>query len=123
MMPQRTVTITDSDLCFCVQPEKDECVYEVRLPPEDSALEGGEEKSEEAEDGMKKRGVSAMVKIFNFIMKQSYICALIAMMVSQPVPRWCVTELQELADAAFLSAITADSVAGNLSKKTKSTCS
>ncbi len=70
-------------LCFCGQPEKkDECVYEVCLPPEDSVLEGGEEKSEEGEDGMKKRGVSAMVKIFHFIMKQSYICALIAMMVS-----------------------------------------
>uniref|UniRef100_A0A8D0CNE2 Piezo type mechanosensitive ion channel component 2 n=1 Tax=Sander lucioperca TaxID=283035 RepID=A0A8D0CNE2_SANLU len=39
-----------------------------------------EEKSEGGEDGMKKRGVSAMVKIFHFIMKQSYICALIAMM-------------------------------------------
>uniref|UniRef100_A0A3B4TZT6 Piezo type mechanosensitive ion channel component 2 n=1 Tax=Seriola dumerili TaxID=41447 RepID=A0A3B4TZT6_SERDU len=39
-----------------------------------------EEKSEGGEDGMKKRGVSAMVKVFHFIMKQSYICALIAMM-------------------------------------------
>uniref|UniRef100_A0A7N8WY20 Piezo type mechanosensitive ion channel component 2 n=1 Tax=Mastacembelus armatus TaxID=205130 RepID=A0A7N8WY20_9TELE len=57
-----------------------ECVYEVCLPPEDSALEGGEEKSEGGEDGMKKRGVGAMVKVFHFIMKQSYICALIAMM-------------------------------------------
>uniref|UniRef100_A0A8C9X545 Piezo type mechanosensitive ion channel component 2 n=1 Tax=Sander lucioperca TaxID=283035 RepID=A0A8C9X545_SANLU len=43
-------------------------------------LSAGEEKSEGGEDGMKKRGVSAMVKIFHFIMKQSYICALIAMM-------------------------------------------
>nr|XP_046263796.1 piezo-type mechanosensitive ion channel component 2 isoform X4 [Scatophagus argus]XP_046263797.1 piezo-type mechanosensitive ion channel component 2 isoform X4 [Scatophagus argus] len=61
--------------------KKDECVYEVCLPPEDSVLEGGEEKSEEEEeDGMKKRGVGAMVKLFHFIMKQSYICALIAMM-------------------------------------------
>ncbi|XP_042353330.1 LOW QUALITY PROTEIN: piezo-type mechanosensitive ion channel component 2 [Plectropomus leopardus] len=60
--------------------KKDECVYEVCLPPEDSALEGGEEKSEEGEDDIKKRGVSAMVKIFHFVMKQSYICALIAMM-------------------------------------------
>uniref|UniRef100_A0A3Q1K6X9 Uncharacterized protein n=1 Tax=Anabas testudineus TaxID=64144 RepID=A0A3Q1K6X9_ANATE len=50
------------------------------LPPEDSALEGGEEKSEGGEEGMKKRGVGAMVKVFHFIMKQSYICALIAMM-------------------------------------------
>lgn len=75
-------------------------MYEVCLPPEDSALEGGEEKSEEAEDGMKKRGVGAMVKIFHFVMKQSYICALIAMMVSQSVHRWCFTELQELADAS-----------------------
>ncbi|KAI3374769.1 hypothetical protein L3Q82_021318 [Scortum barcoo] len=62
--------------------KKDESVYEVCLPPEDSVLEGGGEKSEEEEeeDGMKKRRVSAMVKIFHFIMKQSYICALIAMM-------------------------------------------
>ncbi|XP_028449157.1 piezo-type mechanosensitive ion channel component 2 isoform X1 [Perca flavescens] len=60
--------------------KKEECVYEVCLPLEDSELEGGEEKSEGGEDGMKKRGVSAMVKIFHFIMKQSYICALIAMM-------------------------------------------
>lgn len=106
-----TVTFTDSDLCLCVQPEKkDENVYEVCLPPEESALEGGEEKSEETEDGMKKRGVSAMVKIFHFIMKQSYICALIAMMVSQSVHRCCVTELQEQADAALLSAIAAETV-------------
>lgn len=81
---------SNCELCFCVQPEKkDECVYEVCLPPEDSALEGGEEKSEGGEDGIKKRGVSAMVKIFHFIMKQSYICALIAMMVSNAARRWC----------------------------------
>ncbi|XP_054480874.1 LOW QUALITY PROTEIN: piezo-type mechanosensitive ion channel component 2 [Anoplopoma fimbria] len=60
--------------------KKEECVYEVCFPPEDSALEEGEEKSEGGEDGIKKRGVSAMVKIFHFVMKQSYICALIAMM-------------------------------------------
>uniref|UniRef100_A0A4W6FQJ1 Piezo type mechanosensitive ion channel component 2 n=1 Tax=Lates calcarifer TaxID=8187 RepID=A0A4W6FQJ1_LATCA len=65
--------------------KKDESVYEVCLPPEDSALDGGEEKSEGGEDGMKKRGVSAMVKVFHFVMKQSYICALIAMMV------WSIT--------------------------------
>ncbi|XP_038573421.1 piezo-type mechanosensitive ion channel component 2 isoform X2 [Micropterus salmoides] len=65
--------------------KKDECVYEVCLPPEDSLLEGGVEKSEEGEDRMKKRGLSTMVKIFHFIMKQSYICALIAMMV------WSIT--------------------------------
>ncbi|XP_058468470.1 piezo-type mechanosensitive ion channel component 2 isoform X3 [Solea solea] len=61
--------------------KKDESVYEVCLPPEDLALDGGgEEKSEGSEDGIKQRGVSAMVKVFHFIMKQSYICALIAMM-------------------------------------------
>ncbi|KAG7525314.1 hypothetical protein JOB18_025431 [Solea senegalensis] len=61
--------------------KKDESVYEVYLPPEDLALDGsGEEKSEGSEDGIKQRGVSAMVKVFHFIMKQSYICALIAMM-------------------------------------------
>ena len=46
-------------------------------------MDGAEEKSEGGEGGMKRRGVGAMVKVFQFIMKQSYICALIAMMVSQ----------------------------------------
>lgn len=50
-------------------------------------LDGGEEKSEGGEDDMKKRGVGAMVKVFHFIMKQSYICALIAMMVSNAAHR------------------------------------
>ena len=93
-MPQSTVIISNSELCFCVHTEKkDECVYEVCLPPEDS-VEGGEEKSEESKAGMKKRGVGTMVKIFHFIMKQSYICALIAMMVSNAARKWCyrVTE-------------------------------
>lgn len=77
-------TTTDSLLCFYIQPEKrDDCVYEVHLPSEDSALDEEEEKSEDGENGIKKRGVSAMVKIFHFVMKQSYICALIAMMVSK----------------------------------------
>lgn len=89
MRPQTTVSISNSELCVCVQPEKkDERVYEVCLPPEDSPLERGEEKSEEGENDMKKKGVSAMVKIFHFIMKQSYICALIAMMVSSAAHRW-----------------------------------
>uniref|UniRef100_A0A674NBV1 Piezo type mechanosensitive ion channel component 2 n=1 Tax=Takifugu rubripes TaxID=31033 RepID=A0A674NBV1_TAKRU len=57
---------------------RDECVYEVRLPPEDS-VSGGEEESEDGESGIIK-GVGTMVKIFHFVMKQSYICALIAMM-------------------------------------------
>uniref|UniRef100_M3ZFC3 Piezo type mechanosensitive ion channel component 2 n=1 Tax=Xiphophorus maculatus TaxID=8083 RepID=M3ZFC3_XIPMA len=47
------------------------------LPPEDSALK---ESEEEEENDIKKKGVGAMVKVFHFIMKQSYICALIAMM-------------------------------------------
>lgn len=55
-------------------------MYEVRLPPEDS-VSGGEEESEDGETGIIK-GVGTMVKIFHFVMKQSYICALIAMMVS-----------------------------------------
>lgn len=69
-------------------------MYEVCLPPEDSALEEGEEKSEEGDDGIKKKGLGVMVKIFQFVMKQSYICALIAMMVSDAARRWCcgVTE-------------------------------
>ncbi|XP_034009014.1 piezo-type mechanosensitive ion channel component 2 isoform X3 [Trematomus bernacchii] len=55
--------------------KKEECVYEVSVPLEESELEGGEEESK-----MKKRGVGAMVKIFHFVLKQSYIFALIAMM-------------------------------------------
>ncbi|XP_054870800.1 piezo-type mechanosensitive ion channel component 2 isoform X5 [Amphiprion ocellaris] len=56
--------------------KKDESVYEVCLPPEDSA----QKESEAKENDMKNRGVGAMVKVFHFVMKQSYICALIAMM-------------------------------------------
>ncbi|KAM9322035.1 piezo-type mechanosensitive ion channel component 2 [Pholidichthys leucotaenia] len=56
--------------------KKEECVYEVCLPPEELSLK----ESEGEENEIKKRGVSAMVKVFHFIMKQSYICALIAMM-------------------------------------------
>lgn len=53
------------------------------MPPEDPAS-GGEEESEDGEQGIANR-VGTMVKIFHFIMKQSYICALIAMMVSSEV--------------------------------------
>ncbi|XP_029971241.1 piezo-type mechanosensitive ion channel component 2 [Salarias fasciatus] len=56
--------------------KKDECVYEVCLPPEDSPLK----ESESEENEIRKKGLGAMVKAFHFIMKQSYICALIAMM-------------------------------------------
>lgn len=55
-------------------------MYEVCLPPEEPES-GGEEESGDGDDGLTKR-VGTMVKIFHFIMKQSYICALIAMMVS-----------------------------------------
>uniref|UniRef100_A0A669DJT6 Piezo type mechanosensitive ion channel component 2 n=1 Tax=Oreochromis niloticus TaxID=8128 RepID=A0A669DJT6_ORENI len=54
----------------------DECVYEVCLPPEESSVK----ETESEENIIKKKGVGAMVKIFHFIMKQSYIGALIAMM-------------------------------------------
>ncbi|XP_071780421.2 piezo-type mechanosensitive ion channel component 2 [Centroberyx gerrardi] len=61
--------------------KKDECVYEVCLPPEETAMEGGEEQHEGGEEEEKKNGgTSAVVTVFRFIMKQSYICALIAMM-------------------------------------------
>ena len=76
-------------------------MYEVRLPPEDSGLDEGEEKTEEDEDGMKQRGVSAMVKVFHFIMKQSYICALIAMMVSEAESRRR-TRVQNIPNHLFL---------------------
>uniref|UniRef100_A0A667ZVF6 Piezo type mechanosensitive ion channel component 2 n=1 Tax=Myripristis murdjan TaxID=586833 RepID=A0A667ZVF6_9TELE len=77
---------------FCVQPEKkEECVYEVCLPPEESALEGGEEhKGGEEEEEEKKTGTNAVVTVFRFIMKQSYICALIAMMA------WSITYISWL---------------------------
>ncbi|XP_056276560.1 piezo-type mechanosensitive ion channel component 2 isoform X2 [Pseudoliparis swirei] len=68
-----------------VKEKKEDCEYEMCFPPEDLALDEGEEKSEKGEDAIKKKGVGAMVKIFHFIMKQSYICALIAMMV------WSIT--------------------------------
>lgn len=58
------------------------CAYEVNLPPVDGEPPSGEDKSEGSEDALRKRGVGAVVKVFHFIMKQSYICALIAMMVS-----------------------------------------
>lgn len=60
-------------------------MYEVCLPPEDPAS-GGEEESEDGEHGIANRA-GTMVKIFHFIMKQSYICALIAMMVSSAARR------------------------------------
>ncbi|XP_076004427.1 piezo-type mechanosensitive ion channel component 2 isoform X1 [Genypterus blacodes] len=70
--------------------KKDQCVYEVRLPPEEPDVERGEESQErgeeeeeggeEEEEEEKKGAVGAMVTAFRFVMKQSYICALIAMM-------------------------------------------
>ncbi|KAM9791110.1 piezo-type mechanosensitive ion channel component 2 isoform 5-T6 [Syngnathus typhle] len=65
-------------------------VYEVSLPPEDGESPSGEDKSEGSEDALTKRGVGAMVKVFHFIMKQSYICALIAMMA------WSITYISWL---------------------------
>ena len=64
---------------------KHECVYEVRLPSE-MGMEGGKKDGEETEtetEGEDREKASAVVTVFRFIMKQSYICALIAMMVSQ----------------------------------------
>ncbi|KAF7662015.1 hypothetical protein LDENG_00248340 [Lucifuga dentata] len=64
-----------------VTEKKDECVYEVSLPPEEPENEGGEESQEKGEEEEEAKGaVGAMVTVFSFIMKQSYICALIAMM-------------------------------------------
>lgn len=64
--------------------KKPGCVYEVSLPSEEGTE--GEKKVEEgkAEEGEDGEGPpSAVVTVFRFIMKQSYICALIAMMVSR----------------------------------------
>uniref|UniRef100_A0A3P8WGM9 Piezo type mechanosensitive ion channel component 2 n=1 Tax=Cynoglossus semilaevis TaxID=244447 RepID=A0A3P8WGM9_CYNSE len=73
-----------------------ESVYEVCLPSEDSPQDGEEEKSEESDDGIKQKGVSAMVKAFHFVMKQSYICALIAMMA------WSITYVSWLTFAFLI---------------------
>ncbi|XP_051943825.1 piezo-type mechanosensitive ion channel component 2 [Hippocampus zosterae] len=70
----------------CTEKE-DMCAYEVNLPPEDGEPSSGEDKSE---DALRKRGVGAVVKVFHFIMKQSYICALIAMMA------WSITYISWL---------------------------
>ncbi|XP_028328192.1 piezo-type mechanosensitive ion channel component 2 isoform X2 [Gouania willdenowi] len=61
---------------LCDVTEKKDCVYEVCLPPEESPVK----ESDSGEGELTKKGVGAMVKAFQFIMKQSYICALIAMM-------------------------------------------
>uniref|UniRef100_A0A3Q0T344 Piezo type mechanosensitive ion channel component 2 n=1 Tax=Amphilophus citrinellus TaxID=61819 RepID=A0A3Q0T344_AMPCI len=50
--------------------------YKMDQPSDDSSAK----ETEGEENAIKKKGVSAMVKIFHFIMKQSYIGALIAMM-------------------------------------------
>uniref|UniRef100_A0A668A6K7 Piezo type mechanosensitive ion channel component 2 n=1 Tax=Myripristis murdjan TaxID=586833 RepID=A0A668A6K7_9TELE len=57
----------------------------------DQSLEGGEEhKGGEEEEEEKKTGTNAVVTVFRFIMKQSYICALIAMMA------WSITYISWL---------------------------
>lgn len=55
--------------------QKDDEVYEVVEMPQ-------EEEEETMEDKEQSGSPSALVKVFRFIMKQSYVCALIAMMVS-----------------------------------------
>lgn len=78
--------------CLFVQTEKkEECVYEVCLPPEESSVK----ETESEENIIKKKGVGAMVKIFHFIMKQSYIGALISMMVSN-VESQCLVLLNNM---------------------------
>lgn len=52
-------------------------MYEVvEMPPED------EEELKDSEENEPAEAPSGPVKVFRFIMKQSYVCALIAMMVS-----------------------------------------
>ncbi|XP_056149372.1 piezo-type mechanosensitive ion channel component 2 [Lampris incognitus] len=68
-----------------IREKKDDCVYEVCLPVEETETEGveeqrGEGEGEDENEEEKKGAPSALVKVFCFIMKQSYICALIAMM-------------------------------------------
>ncbi|XP_077471860.1 piezo-type mechanosensitive ion channel component 2 isoform X4 [Stigmatopora argus] len=68
--------------------KEDLCAFEVILPPEDE--DSREDKSDESEGDLRKRGVGVMVKVFHFIMKQSYIVALIAMMA------WSITYISWL---------------------------
>lgn len=58
--------------------QKDGEVYEVvEMPPEEEEdLKDGDEDEQSAVP-------AGLVKVFRFIMKQSYVCALIAMMVSR----------------------------------------
>lgn len=52
-------------------------MYEVvEMPPEE------EEELKDGEENEQTEAPSGVVKVFRFIMKQSYVCALIAMMVS-----------------------------------------
>lgn len=48
----------------------------VEMPPEE------EEESKESEEKEPTAVPAGLVKVFRFVMKQSYVCALIAMMVS-----------------------------------------
>lgn len=76
-----------------VPTDKKDGAYEVSLPHTqiqgetvvEEAGESGEMEEEEEEGKEESSKVSSAVTVFRFIMKQSYICALIAMMVSGPV--------------------------------------
>lgn len=63
--------------------QKDGEMYEVvEMPPEE------EEELKESEEKEQTTAPTGLVKVFRFIMKQSYVCALIAMMVSQSGFNW-----------------------------------
>lgn len=64
-------------MLLCAE-QKDGEVYEVvEMPPEE------EEELKESEETEQSAAPAGLVKVFRFIMKQSYVCALIAMMVSR----------------------------------------
>lgn len=69
-------TVTLYIILLCTD-QKDGDVYEVvEMPPEE------EEELKESEEKEQTAAPAGLVKVFRFIMKQSYVCALIAMMVS-----------------------------------------
>ena len=52
------------------------------IAEEENQKDEEEEEEEEEANEEKEAGPNAVVKVFRFVMKQSYVCALIAMMVS-----------------------------------------
>uniref|UniRef100_A0A8C7YUF1 Piezo type mechanosensitive ion channel component 2 n=1 Tax=Oryzias sinensis TaxID=183150 RepID=A0A8C7YUF1_9TELE len=84
--PQNGPTSNGTSLDFMATENGPPCLNFYSTPqykmdqPGDSTEDSAAKESEDEENDIKKKGVGAMVKVFHFVMKQSYICALIAMM-------------------------------------------